>query len=62
MSDRSPEALLRDFLRGALMTKALAVVVDLGVSASLGPSPTDSAPPSGPGFEDGLIQASCRSS
>jgi O-methyltransferase len=41
MSERPPEAVLWDFLRGALMTKALAAVVDAGVPAALadGPQP-----------------------
>jgi hypothetical protein len=41
MSDRPPEAVLWDFLRGALMTKALAAVVDAGVPEALadGPQP-----------------------
>ncbi len=39
MSDRPPEALLWDFLRGAMATKALAVVVDLGVPEALADGP-----------------------
>jgi hypothetical protein len=39
MSDRPPEALLWDFLRGATATKALAVVVDLGVPDALADGP-----------------------
>ena len=41
MSDRPPEAVLWDFLRGSLMTKALGAVVDAGVPLALagGPRP-----------------------
>jgi hypothetical protein len=41
MSERPPQAVLWDFLRGALMTKALAAVVDAGVPEALahGPQP-----------------------
>ena len=41
MSERSPDALLWNFLRGAMTTKALAIVVDLGVPHALtdGPRP-----------------------
>jgi hypothetical protein len=35
MSDRPPEAVLWDFLRGSLMTKALAAVADAGVPEAL---------------------------
>ncbi len=31
MSERAPEAVLWDFLRGALTTRALALVAELGV-------------------------------
>jgi hypothetical protein len=39
MSERAPEAVLWDFLRGALMTKALAAVADAGVPAALADGP-----------------------
>jgi len=39
MSDRPPEALLWDFLRGSLMTKALGTVVDAGVPEALAEGP-----------------------
>ncbi len=41
MSERAPEAVLWDFLRGSLMTQALAAVVDAGVPAAVanGPRP-----------------------
>jgi hypothetical protein len=41
MSERPPDAVLWDFLRGSLMTKALAAVVDAGVPEALanGPRP-----------------------
>jgi O-methyltransferase domain len=39
MSERPPQAVLWDFLRGALMTKALAAVVDAGVPEALGHGP-----------------------
>jgi hypothetical protein len=39
MSERSPEALLWDFLRGAMMTQALALVCDLGIPGSLTDGP-----------------------
>jgi hypothetical protein len=35
MTERRPDALLWDFLRGALMTKALGVVADLGIAEGL---------------------------
>jgi len=41
MSGRSPEALLWDFLRGALMTRAIAVAADLGVADALADGPRD---------------------
>ena len=43
MSERSPEAVLWDFLRGAMTTKALGVVADLRVAEALadGPRPVD---------------------
>jgi hypothetical protein len=34
VSEREPDAVLWDFLRGALMTKALGVVADLGIAAA----------------------------
>jgi hypothetical protein len=43
MSERAPEAVLWDFLRGALTTKALAVVVDLGVAENLADGPRRAA-------------------
>jgi hypothetical protein len=39
MSDRPPEALVWDFLRGSLMTKALGAVVDAGVPQALAAGP-----------------------
>ena len=39
MTERPPEALLWDFLRGALMTKALAIVAELGVVEALAAKP-----------------------
>jgi hypothetical protein len=39
MTEREPETLLWDFLRGALTTKALALVVDLGVPRALAEGP-----------------------
>jgi hypothetical protein len=39
MSERAPEALLWDFLRGAMTTQALAVVCDLGVPSALAGGP-----------------------
>ena len=39
MSERPPEAVLWDFLRGATMTRALAVAADLGISQSLAEGP-----------------------
>jgi hypothetical protein len=39
MSERAPEEVLWDFLRGAMMTKALAVVADLGVAEALADGP-----------------------
>ena len=39
MIERPPEAVLWDFLRGALMTKAVAVVVDAGVPEALSDGP-----------------------
>ncbi len=41
MSARPPEAVLWDFLRGALMTRAIAVVADLGVADALAEGPKD---------------------
>jgi SAM-dependent methyltransferase len=43
MSDRRPEAILWDFLRGATMTRALAIAAELGLAQSLadGPRPVD---------------------
>lgn len=43
MSGRSPEAVLLDLLRGALATRALALVADLGVAGALaaGPRPVE---------------------
>jgi hypothetical protein len=35
MTERPPEALLWDFLRGAMMTKALAIAADLGIADAL---------------------------
>jgi O-methyltransferase domain len=39
MSERAPEALLWDFLRGAMMTQALALVCDLGIPGALAGGP-----------------------
>ena len=41
VSERSPETLVWDFLRGAMTTKALAIVADLGIAEALadGPKP-----------------------
>jgi hypothetical protein len=39
MSERAPEALLWDFLRGAMTTQALAVVCDLGIPRALADGP-----------------------
>ena len=39
MSARSPESVLWDFLRGALMTRALAQVADLDVAGALADGP-----------------------
>jgi O-methyltransferase len=39
VSDRPPEAVLWDFLRGAMMTRALAIVADAGVPAALADGP-----------------------
>jgi SAM-dependent methyltransferase len=39
MSERAPEAVLWDFLRGAMMTKALALAADLGIAEELADSP-----------------------
>ena len=39
MTERSPDALIWDILRGALTTKALALVVDLGIPARLADGP-----------------------
>ncbi len=39
MSERPPQAVLWDFLRGSLMTKALAAVVDAGVPEALADGP-----------------------
>ena len=43
MSERPPEALLWDFLRGATMTRALGIVADLGLADALadGPRPVE---------------------
>jgi len=43
MSDRRPEAILWDFLRGATMTRALAIAAEFGLAQSLadGPRPVD---------------------
>jgi O-methyltransferase domain len=43
MSTRPPEAVLWDFLRGALMTRAIAIVADLGVANALAAGPKDVA-------------------
>jgi hypothetical protein len=39
MSERAPEAVLWDFLRGALMAKALGIVADLGIANVLADGP-----------------------
>ena len=39
MSGRVPEEVLWDFLRGAMMTKALAIVADLGIAEALADGP-----------------------
>jgi hypothetical protein len=39
VSDRAPEEVLWDFLRGAMMTKALAAVADLGIADALADGP-----------------------
>jgi precorrin-6B methylase 2 len=39
MSERPPEEVLWDFLRGAMMTKALAIVADLGIAEALADGP-----------------------
>jgi O-methyltransferase domain/Dimerisation domain len=39
MSERAPEALLWDFLRGAMMTQALAIACDLGIPHALAEGP-----------------------
>jgi precorrin-6B methylase 2 len=39
MSERVPEEVLWDFLRGAMMTKALAIVADLGIAEALADGP-----------------------
>jgi O-methyltransferase domain len=39
MSERSPETLLWDFLRGAMTTRALAIVVDLGIPQAVADGP-----------------------
>ena len=39
MSERRPEAVLWDFLRGATMTRALAIAAELGISDSLAEGP-----------------------
>lgn len=39
MSERTPEEVLWDFLRGAMMTKALAIVADLDVAEALADGP-----------------------
>jgi hypothetical protein len=41
MSDRSPETLLWDFTRGALMTRALAIAADLRIADALADGPRD---------------------
>jgi O-methyltransferase domain len=43
MSTRPPEAVLWDFLRGALMTRAIAIVADLGIADALADGPKDIA-------------------
>jgi O-methyltransferase domain len=43
VSERAPESVLWDFLRGGLTTKALGVVVDLGVAEKLADGPRPSA-------------------
>jgi len=39
MSQREPEAVLWDFLRGAMMTKAFGIVADLGIAEALAEGP-----------------------
>jgi hypothetical protein len=39
MSEREPEVVLWDFLRGAMMTKAVAIVADLGIAEALADGP-----------------------
>lgn len=41
MSERPPEAVLWDLLRGALMTRAISVVADLGIADALADGPRD---------------------
>jgi hypothetical protein len=43
MSERAPEALLWDFLRGAMMTRAIGIAADLGIADALadGPRPVE---------------------
>jgi len=43
MSSRPPEAVLWDFMRGALMTRALGVVADAGIADALASGPKDVA-------------------
>ena len=43
MSERPPEAVLWDFLRGAMMTRALAIAAELGVADSLAGGPRSAA-------------------
>jgi O-methyltransferase domain/Dimerisation domain len=43
MSERAPEAVLWDFMHGALMTRALAIVADLGVADRLADGPRNAA-------------------
>ena len=43
MSERAPEAILWDFLRGALMTKALGIVADLEIAEKLADGPRPAA-------------------
>jgi SAM-dependent methyltransferase len=43
MGTRPPEAVLWDFLRGALMTRALAIVADLGIANALAAGPKEVA-------------------
>ena len=56
MSERAPEALLWDFLRGAMMTQALAVVCELGIPRALagGPRPVADLAREGDVDEDAL--------